>query len=220
MSRLFINNNSLVKLLSVFLSISVFLGTFCGLYVLAGQENEIWDGTVAASFETGTGSETDPYIISKGSELAFAISSSVDGAYYKLSNDIYLNDVSNSDWASNSSNNEWLSVKNFKGHLDGDGHIVYGVWYPANNADYTVGLIPVLQSSGSVKNIGVCNSVIVGQIAGAIVGMCKSNTLKTISCCFSDESVTVEGSENAAGILGYAGCATKGAEVTIQKMFR
>ena len=181
------------------------------------SEDELgyWNGTVATSFETGTGSETDPYIISKGSELAFAISSSVDGAYYKLSNDIYLNDVSNSDWASNSSNNEWFSAKNFIGNLDGDGHIVYGVWYPENNDDYIVGLIPVLQSSGSVKNIGVCNSVIVGQIAGAIVGMCKSNTLKTISCCFSDESVTVEGSENAAGILGYAGCATKGAEVTI-----
>ena len=176
----------------------------------------VWNGTVAPFFEKGSGTKTDPYLISKGSELALAVSASEKGAYYKLTKDIRLNDVSISDWSKNSSNNPWFTNKEFTGHLDGDGHIVRGIWYPEGSNGWTVGLVPTLGAGGSVKNIGVCDSVIVGANAGAVVGMTKSDSLKVISNCFADATVTVRGTDNASGILGYAGCSTKGPDVTVK----
>ena len=176
----------------------------------------VWNGAVAPFFEKGSGTKTDPYLISKGSELALAISASEKGAYYKLTKDIRLNDVLTSDWSKNSSNNPWFTNKEFSGHLDGDGHIVRGIWYAEGSNGWTVGLVPTLSSGGSVKNVGVCDSVIVGANAGAVVGMTKSNSLKVISNCFADDTVTVRGTDNASGILGYAGCSTKGPDVTVK----
>ncbi len=55
----------------------------------------VWDGTVASSYASGTGTQADPYIISDGSELAYFSNqlSTYDYAntYFKLSKDIVLN---------------------------------------------------------------------------------------------------------------------------------
>lgn len=55
----------------------------------------VWDGTVASSYASGTGTQSDPYIISDGSELAYFSNqlSTYDYAntYFKLSKDIVLN---------------------------------------------------------------------------------------------------------------------------------
>lgn len=56
-----------------------------------------WDGTIATEFAGGTGTESDPYLISNGSELAHladVCNSGTDatlGKYYKLTKNIYLN---------------------------------------------------------------------------------------------------------------------------------
>ncbi len=58
-------------------------------------ESAIWDGTIANSYRSGTGSKEDPYIIANGNELAYFYQQeqSVDysDTYFKLSNDIVLN---------------------------------------------------------------------------------------------------------------------------------
>lgn len=91
---------------------------------------EIWDGeTVATSFAGGTGTSTDPYLISNGAELAYFVKYGVYdtgtnvyedqafttvGKYFELTNDIYLNDVS-TDWydsaytGDRSSLNKWTN---------------------------------------------------------------------------------------------------------------
>ena len=55
----------------------------------------VWDGTVANSYHSGSGTASDPYIISNGSELAYFSSmlktNDYSDTYFTLSNDIVLN---------------------------------------------------------------------------------------------------------------------------------
>lgn len=60
------------------------------------NETQTWDGSIAESFNSGTGTQEDPYIISNASEFAF-FATNIDengysGTYFKLSNHIVLND--------------------------------------------------------------------------------------------------------------------------------
>ena len=61
----------------------------------------IWDGSIAAGFAGGSGTEDDPYLISNGPELAYLAQQVNSGnryenVHFKLTNDIYLNDTT--DW--------------------------------------------------------------------------------------------------------------------------
>ncbi len=56
----------------------------------------IWDGTIASSYSSGTGTKEDPYIIVDGSEFAYFAeqlkSTDYKDTYFKLGNDIIIND--------------------------------------------------------------------------------------------------------------------------------
>ena len=166
-----------------------------------GDEAEIWDGTTASGYSEGSGTADDPYIIKDGSELRLAVTTQNAKIYYKLANDIYLNDVSTTEWYKDSGNNEWVSSGEFRGRLDGDGHVVFGIWYPENKTDGTSGLVPKFHS-GSISNIGVRYSQIRGNNAGGIVGYNQGGNTQTIENCFTDETVSVIGNASAAGIHG------------------
>lgn len=175
-------------------------------------EGDIWSGKVTYKFAAGLGTEDNPYIISNGAELAYAIvNNGFNGAYFKLSNDIYLNDVSTKDWQNNTDNNVWVSSDGFNGNIDGCGYIVYGIWYPEDTKQENSGLIPSF-NSGTIKNIGVRYSYVRGTVnAGGIVGITLNGNgvKKVIDSCFADDTVTVAYTSNknggAAGILGQAG---------------
>ena len=62
------------------------------------KRSAIWDGSIAAGFAGGSGTEDDPYLISNGSELAYLAQqvnsgNSYENVHFKLTNDIYLNDT-------------------------------------------------------------------------------------------------------------------------------
>ncbi len=154
----------------------------------AGEEGEeeeteptVWDGNVAESFAGGSGTESDPYLISNGSELALAITQSGTntegnelyyGCYYKLTKDIYLNDKNAVNWLTGSKNdgytvNSWYDYHNydgtirgedFAGVIDGAGFTVYGLYFnngiklaSSNNNNISSALIPRVASDFNVK---------------------------------------------------------------------
>ena len=89
---------SLVLIFVQFLFVISASGLFASLGIYANQ-TEAWDGSVASSFESGSGSKSDPYIIKNASQLAYlskTVSSgeSYEGKYIKLISDIVLNDES------------------------------------------------------------------------------------------------------------------------------
>lgn len=171
------------------------------------DKNGVWNGLVLDTFSdnTSTGTQDDPIIITSPGELALVIECGGLGRYYKLANDIYLNDVTaGATWHSRDTNNGWYTnaAPTFSGHIDGAGHCVYGIWYPSTTTG-AVGLIPKMQD-GSVKNLGVRYSYIRSTQnlgAGAFIGY-AANVI-TVEQCFSDETVTVS-STTAGGIVGLA----------------
>lgn len=171
------------------------------------EKEKIWGGKVAERITLGGGTEEYPYLIETPSELAYAVSTGGGGAYYKLVNDIYLNDVSSDNWYEKKDVKKWYANV-FSGHIDGDGHCVYGVYFDQNFPPKYAGLISEF-SGGSVKNLGVRKSRIFAQAySGGIVGIANGDKQKVFENCFVDETVlsmyTQNSTNGAGGILGYA----------------
>ena len=81
---------------------------FASLMPTASAAPEIWDGKRAFAFAGGSGTKDDPWQISNGAELAYMAhvfnttvlkdtGETYGHDYFVLTNDIYLNDVSNYD---------------------------------------------------------------------------------------------------------------------------
>ena len=92
--------------------------------------------------------------------------------YYKLTADIYVNDVNGKLWADKIGCLDWYSqwvngnyVTNSHINFDGDGHVIYGLYYnhPYGSSPYVrVGLFPVLCEYSTIENLGVSNVHFVG----------------------------------------------------------
>ena len=175
----------------------------------------VWDGTIADSYAGGKGTLDEPYLISNGSELAKMVNEG-DGSYekyFKLTNDIYLNNVSDSNWKNNNPK-AWytrpaISNKAFQGTLDGDGHTVNGIYY--NGSDSLVGLLPAIKNTVTVKNIQIDNSYIesTGYGIAALIGFVQSGSTVTVSKSYIHENVTVisnsddTANSSAGGLFGW-----------------
>lgn len=181
--------------------------------VPATAASGVWDGTIAESYAGGTGTRTDPFLISNGSQLAKMVNDGNDtaGKFYKLTGDIYLNDTSDSAWKDNNPR-EWYTYasngsKYFQGSFDGDGHTVSGIYY--KGSERIVGLIPAAKGSVTVKNLHVADSYIESSNYGlaAAVGFMGGGDFNA-SKCYIHESVTVictlsTNDNSAGGIFGY-----------------
>ena len=84
-----------VILVCSFLFISVLIPTLAKLVSSKSYINNEWDGTVASSFNSGSGTKDAPYIISNASEFAYFKESlkndDYTDKYVKITNDIILN---------------------------------------------------------------------------------------------------------------------------------
>ncbi|NLO45905.1 MAG: hypothetical protein GX107_05295, partial [Clostridiales bacterium] len=181
----------------------------------ASAAGGVWDGSVAAGFASGSGTEGDPYIIETAPQLAF-LSSSVnsgttyDGKFIKLTDDIELNspyvfaydgDGNITGKAAGKTPNEWTAIgtsynNSFNGNFDGDGHTVSGI-YIDTASDYQ-GLFGYVfyVFKGTIKNVGVVDSYIKG---GNYVGGVAGDSGGTVSNCYNTGSVT--GSEYVGGVV-------------------
>ena len=183
---------------------------------LGFPESIIWDGMTASGFDSGSGTEDDPYIIRTHKQLAYLASAvnagnTFSGVYFKLINDIYLNDVSEwSDWANNAPENIWTPIGNgdspFMGIFNGGGHIVYGVYINAPS-ESDKGLFGRTDGA-TIDALGVELAFIWGGYnAGGISGYSSNSVLNN---CHATGRITAQG--NAGGISGYIvnGCVLSG----------
>lgn len=180
--------------------------------VPATAASDVWDGTIAESYAGGTGTRTDPFLISDGSQLAKMVNEGDDtlGKFYKLTGDIYLNNTSDSAWKDNSPKS-WFTrtdVNNigFQGTLDGDKHTVSGIYYKGN--ERLVGLIPATKNNVTVKNLHIADSYLESTSYGiaALIGYANENI--TISKCYIHEDVTVisgytDNDKSVGGLMGW-----------------
>lgn len=179
--------------------------------ILAGED--VWTGAVAETYESGAGTEADPYIIVNGEQLALMVlDKESEGKFYKLGSDIKLNDTSKADWTYYAT--QWIWTNNvFKGNLNGDMHTISGLYFESTKSK--VGLI-CYAANATIKRLVLDNAYVhsTGYATGALVGDANNGTL-SISECYAKETVSVEstyntdGNKGAGGFVGYGGAEIK-----------
>ena len=183
------------------------------------EAGDIWTGCLASKFNGGDGSESNPYQIATGEQLAYFVQIINDSVwdkyatkdkYYILTADIYLNDVSDKNWYEKDGNEEWLAGSNqsqaFCGNLNGDGHIIYGLYFNKDNAGYCA-LITSLGKNAVIRNLGIASSYIYngGNYASAFAAYVENRPYPTgvpvITNCFVAEDVYITSSNQAGGLV-------------------
>ena len=158
----------------------------------------------ANGYASGTGSETDPYIIKTEAQLKYLVNDTATASrYYKLANNIVVNESleGNPKLWFNITGDDVNDIQ-FKGTLDGDGYVVSGLFFRGFGwGYYGTGIIPRADGA-TVKNIGLVNSdfAITGgnasNMVGSIIG--RGNNVN-ISGCFADETVSLNSNSGLAG---------------------
>ncbi len=165
--------------------------------------------TPATEFAGGDGSEVDPYQISNAAELALLhekmvaeaeeLKSEYKNAYYVLTSDVAVNDISDfNNWKNTSPEYSWMPIGFdtvvFGGVFDGKGHTISGLYINTNcgtaeeNSTNNYGLFDTV--NGTVKNVNIDKSYIavsgcscnVGCIAGyltdeAVIDNCSVDAI-------------------------------------------
>ena len=207
------------KMLSIALAVALVMTVcFVPTLITSAAADSVWTGETVAPTQGGDGSSEDNAIlITNAEELAYVIGESRgEGKYYKLTADIYLNELDKIDWT-NGTVAEGYTAKSwykgdmwayFTGTLDGNGHVVYGLYYndaTAYSDNHGMGLVPHIGQNTTVKNIGVETAYLNGDYSsglGVIVGSVHGVGSGTISQCYIGSDVTVVGVRTAGGILG------------------
>lgn len=182
-----------------------------------GSENiDIWDGTAK---EPSYDSSTKTYTITNGEELYwisgvssgdivsgmnFPSNTSFSGYKISLTNDIYLNDVSDyKNWSSSAPDNTWKKISSFSGTFNGNNYRIFGLYIstgvnPSNINPNSAGLFDVITSSGRVENLILSNGWIKSEEVGAIA---SSNEGIITNC--HNESCNIQGYNSCGGIVAF-----------------
>lgn len=201
------------KHLSVILALAVVLS--CLFLQTVSAAPSVWDGSVYGGAIAGGGSEEDPYLITNAEQLAWIISNGGNGHYYRLTADLYLNDVSKVDWSTGEAIGDYTprswykssDVPAFSGVIDGNGFVIYGLYYKDSTERGSrttgYGLIPE-GGKVTIKNLGIDKSYLeayTNYSLGAFIGLGQGILSGMIDCCYSGAEVTVKGYD-AGSITG------------------
>ena len=161
-----------------------------------------WNGTdVATGFESGTGTQADPYVIFSGAQLAYLAQQvnagvSYENTYFTLSADIVLGNKAFSVIGTDADHA-------FKGIIDGRNHIIRD--FTITSDALAVGLFGYFD--GTLKNLGIENCTIKATrtTSGPVyVGLIAYST-GTIENCYTRATVTASCGYTvyAGGMVGY-----------------
>ena len=167
------------KLLSILLALSLLL-TLLPTAALAADG--AWDGSIATAFAGGTGTESDPYQIADGAQLAYLASEVNKGQPYEnacfvLTADI---DLGNRDWTpiGNSFSDALFGGTDysvFAGNLDGKGHTVSNISIGTESAPLESDVFGLFgATSGKLSNLNLDGVTICGtakNVSGYVIGL-------------------------------------------------
>ena len=167
------------KLLSILLALSLLL-TLLPTAALAADG--AWDGSIATAFAGGTGTESDPYQIADGAQLAYLASEVNKGQPYEnacfvLTADI---DLGNHDWTpiGNSFSDALFGGTDysvFAGNLDGKGHTVSNISIGTEGAPLESDVFGLFgMTGGKLSNLNLNGVTIYGtakNVSGYVIGL-------------------------------------------------
>lgn len=175
------------RALSLFLCFVMVITLFAVTNISMFASNTVWDGSIAESFDSGSGTKDDPYIIKTAEELAYlsqqvSYYNDFSECYFELGADIILNDTTNWElWGTYNDENQLIAPVNvwqpigrysnlaFNGHFDGKGHTVSGMYISGVSAKFfgLFGYVGDPSSYGhstrrTVKNLNVEKAYVYG----------------------------------------------------------
>ena len=146
-----------------------------------------WDGTIAKSFASGSGTKGDPYIIKNGGQLM--LMKNYSDKYFEIANDIDLN------------NKNWLPIASFSGTLKGNNHTIYNLRVERDECEYR-GLIGKLDG-GSISNLTVRGVKIYGGCSGTFAGYMRGGQITNCHATLENDSELKSG-DYIGGIAGHS----------------
>ncbi len=209
----------LFVILAVSLSMFALLMPTKSVAKASSSEIEYWDGTTnttkASAGFTGAGTEGSPYCISDANQfcsfvyLAFTNANSFANKYYKLTNDIYINEYNGTALTnSNNNGNPFMLGDNggrnyvsstFSGTFDGNGHTIYGYYFANTNEGSNSALFK--ENSGTIKNLKMANAYI-STTGSNVSGFAITNSGTIENCSFEGKLVSSTSSVTFAGFVG------------------
>ena len=141
-----------------------------------------WDGSIATAFAGGTGTESDPYQIANGTELAYLASEVNKGqpyenSYFVLTADI---DLANHDWTpiGNSFSDVLFGGTDyhlFAGNLDGKGHTIFNISIGTEIIPLESDVFGLFGATGGkISNLNLDSVAICGiaeNVSGYVIGL-------------------------------------------------
>ena len=167
------------KLLSILLALSLLL-TLLPTAALAADG--AWDGSVATAFAGGTGTESDPYQIADGAQLAYLASEVNKGQPYENACFVLTADI-------DLGNHAWTPIGNsfsdalfggtdysvFAGNLDGKGHTVSNISIGTEGAPLESDVFGLFgMTGGKLSNLNLNGVTICGtakNVSGYVIGL-------------------------------------------------
>lgn len=152
------------RLLSCLILLSMTLTVLWGVgsaVPASATGEEVWDGSVGTSFDGGSGTAADPYLIGSGKTLAYLAQQVNEKknhynktTYFRMTADI---DLGNQPWTAIGKYDDGSNANRlcFNGNFDGDGHCILNLnaVVPDSSAN-RVGLFGTMLT-GSVSNLGI-----------------------------------------------------------------
>ena len=167
------------KLLSILLALSLLLTL---LPTVALAADGAWDGSIATAFAGGTGTESDPYQIADGAQLAYLASEVNKGQPYENACFVLTADI-------DLGNHAWTPIGNsfsdalfggtdysvFAGNLDGKGHTVSNISIGTESAPLESDVFGLFgMTGGKLSNLNLDGVTIYGtakNVSGYVIGL-------------------------------------------------
>lgn len=215
------------KLICLLLSL-IFCFAMVPMTAMAAEAPEgVWTDYAADSFESGTGTQTDPYVIATAEQLAklaVDVNSGVDsvshsGEYFVLSDNINL---SAHRWRPIGDGAADRSFHAFLGHFDGQNYTITGLYVDESietakdGLSYNAGLFGNVANATTseelydtivnlhLKDVYVKAGGEYGA-AGALSGFITNSGTRVANCSVEDGTVTGEGKNGESGTGGLVG---------------
>ena len=172
-----------------------------------------WNGSdVASTYQSGTGTEDDPYVILNGAQLAYFAQqvnagNTYEGMYFVLGGDILLGDYAITTIGAS-------STTPFKGTFDGNGYVIRDFTITSNNT--AVALFGYME--GTVKHLGIIDATVTANKSATgdtYVAILVAHNSGTVENCYATNSSLIASCRYAV----YAGGLVGVNEGTVQNSF-
>lgn len=198
------------RLLPLLLTLALLAALLTGLTVTAAAEDAVdkWSDSLASAYESGTGTEGDPYMIADGAQLALladTVNNTTEhysGKYFMLACDIDLGDKLWTPIGKNKTSPITGSDNYFAGVFDGGNHTISGLNASGTNSVGLFGFVKAMDNEADavIKNLRVQGTVSSeGSYAAGVIAQAVGNV--TIQNVGSEVDVTATGS-NVGGVIG------------------